>query len=183
MHCNHNNRGIYVKCWHTNILVTLEWYISLIVGASITGILIVNLLSPPSMVRWSKNMLVTNWAKSSYTEFLDSTRYRTTSSFRSISSTHNSSDHKQMNSGNLKALCLRCASEATYQITSFNIEAVAYILRVDEDKGPVGTFIEPLQLMHSKNVVFVSREIFMFIFSTYMHSLIFISINSAQHTL
>jgi hypothetical protein len=55
----------------------------------------------------------------------------------------------------VKALCLRCASEATYQITSFNIEAVAYILRVDADKGvPVGTFIEPLQLLHSKNVVF-----------------------------
>lgn len=133
-------------------------------------------------------MLVTNWKKSSYTEFLDSTRYLfgTTSSLRSISSTHNSSDHKQTNSGNLKALCLRCASEATYQITSFNIEAVAYILRVDDDKGPVGTFIEPLQLMHSKNVVFVSRECLCSSWSSFvlkMHSLLFFSINLVQHTL
>ena len=36
--------GIYVRCWHTNILVTLEWHISLIVGATVSGVLIVNLL-------------------------------------------------------------------------------------------------------------------------------------------
>jgi hypothetical protein len=190
----HNERGVYVRCWYTNVLVTLEWYISLIVGATITGILIVNLLSPPSMLRWSKNLLVTNWKKSSYTEFLESTRRNLfgRSSTRTTDSILNDSsgDQKQKNSGNLKALCLRCASEATYQLTSFNIEAVAYILRVDDDKGPVGTFIEPLELMHSKNVVFVSRKLSLCL---YVHNctmqqptltiLISCSINLVQHIL
>ena len=161
--------GIYVRCWHTNILVTLEWYISLIVGATVSGVLIVNLLSPPPMVRWSKNILLTNWKRSLYTEFLESYNYGINNisnriyegaSLRTISSTDKTEqqmNHSENanNNGNLKALCLRCASESTYQLTSFNVEAVAYILRIDTDKGvPIGTFIEPLQLLHSKNVVY-----------------------------
>ena len=54
----------------------------------------------------------------------------------------------------MKALCLRTISQASYQITSFKIEAVAYILRVNEDGNPTGTFIVPLKLLRSENVMY-----------------------------
>eukprot|EP00578_Thalassiosira_sp_NH16_P011115 CAMPEP_0181106204 /NCGR_PEP_ID=MMETSP1071-20121207/16403_1 /TAXON_ID=35127 /ORGANISM="Thalassiosira sp., Strain NH16" /LENGTH=271 /DNA_ID=CAMNT_0023189587 /DNA_START=202 /DNA_END=1017 /DNA_ORIENTATION=- len=129
---------IYVRCWHTNAVVTLEWYASLVLGATITGILIVNLLSPSPMVRWSKHLLLTNWRKDNSPGGLIDEEGGHAAQYAPM-----------------KALCLRTVSEAKYPITSYKLEAVAYILRVDEDKETVvGTFIEPLPLLHSENVIF-----------------------------
>lgn len=130
--------GIYPRCIGTNILMTLEWYIAVVVSSIVAGIIIVNLLSPLPMVRWSKQVLLTKWVK------------------KDQLSTKGSD--AQDNDGNEIKECLtfRLISESPYQLIKFRLEAVAYVLRIDEEVtgDPVGVFIDPLPLQHSENVMF-----------------------------
>jgi len=114
------------------------------------GVLIINLLSPAPMIRWSKKILLTNWRVSN---IYYPTLHQSSSDAGDIEQSLQLSSQKDCGSP-MKALCLRTISEANYQITSFKIEAVAYILRVNQDANPTGTFIVPLKLLRSENVLY-----------------------------